>query len=84
MTYKEIVEAMKYKRPVLAFVPLLGNLRYAYVSAMVYRCNEKGEFVMAVEISDYNNRSVTIISPKQLTFAPEGCTGNLKQAKFRG
>lgn len=76
MTYKEIVEAMRSKRPVLAMAPGKSIVKYAYVSGIIYRANNKGEFVMSVEMTDYNKRSVTITKSKYLAFAPESVSGN--------
>lgn len=68
MSNKELKEALINRQPVIASMPLLGEIEYAYVSAIIYRRNERGGVDVSAEIMDKCLHSVTTIDPKLIRY----------------
>lgn len=68
MNNAELKEALANRRPVIAHIPLLGDIEYAYVSGIIYRRKENGTIYVSAEITDRNLWSVTIVNPKHISY----------------
>lgn len=55
MTNEEAKEALQNKTPVVC-----GGIEYKRLSAIIYRYNDKGKFLVSAELLDKNKNSVTI------------------------
>lgn len=55
MTGEEAKAALQNKTPVVC-----GGTEYKRISAIIYRYNEKGQFLVSAELLDKNANSVTI------------------------
>lgn len=68
MSNEELKEALINQRPIIARIPLTGEIEYAYVSAIIYRRNERGGVEVSAEIMDKCLHSVTTIDPKHIQY----------------
>ena len=68
MSNEELKEALINQRPIIANFPLIGEIEYAYVSAIVYRRNTIGAIYPVAEIMDKCLNSVTQIDPKHIQY----------------
>ena len=59
MTNEEAKEALQNKTPVVC-----GGIEYKRLSAIIYRYNDKGEFLISAELLDKRGNSVTIAQMK--------------------
>lgn len=71
MSNEELKEALINQRPIIASLPSLGEIEYAYVSAIIYRRNERGGVDITAEIMDKCLHSVTRIDPKYIQYKEE-------------
>ena len=55
MTNEEIKEAFSKQSPVIC-----GGIKYARISAVIYRYDTKGKFIISAELQDKSGQSVTI------------------------
>ena len=55
MTNEEAKEALQNKTPVVC-----GGIEYKRLSAIIYRYNDKGKFLVSAELQDKHTNSVTI------------------------
>lgn len=55
MTNEEIKEAFSKQSPVIC-----GGIEYARISAIIYRYDTKGKFIISAELKDKHTNSVTI------------------------
>lgn len=55
MTNEEIKEAFSSQSPVIC-----GGIEYARISAIIYRHDTKGKFIISAELQDKRTNSVTI------------------------
>lgn len=68
MNNEELKEALINRRPIIARSPLMGEIEYAYVSAIIYKRNERGGVYVIAELIDKCGRSVTVTDPKYLKY----------------
>lgn len=68
MSNEELKEALINRRPIIAHIPSMGEIEYAYVSAIIYRRNERGGVDVSAEIMDKCLHSVTTIDPKHIQY----------------
>lgn len=70
MTNDELKEALLNRRPVVADVPLLGEIEYAYVSGIRYfKIKDENRIGVSAELTDKNRtNAVTYVDPKILTY----------------
>lgn len=68
MSNEELKEALINQRPVIVRIPSMGEIEYAYVSAIIYRRNERGGVDVSAEIMDKCLHSVTTIDPKHIQY----------------
>lgn len=68
MSNEELKEALINQRPIIARIQLMGETEYAYVSAIIYRRNERGGVDVSAEIMDKCLHSVTQIDPKYIRY----------------
>ena len=68
MNNEELKEALINRRPIIACIPSMGEIEYAYVSAIIYRRNERGGVDVSAEIMDKCLHSVTTIDPKNIQY----------------
>lgn len=68
MSNEELKEALINRRPIIANFPLIGEIEYAYVSAIIYRRNLRGGVDISAEIMDKCLHSVTTIDPKHISY----------------
>lgn len=68
MSNEELKEALINRRPIIAHIPSVGKIEYAYVSAIIYRRNERGGVDVSAEIMDKCLHSVTTIDPKHIQY----------------
>ena len=68
MSNEELKEALINRRPIIARIPPMGEIEYAYVSAIIYRRNERGGVDVSAEIMDKCLHSVTTIDPKHIQY----------------
>ena len=43
-----------------------NGINYSYISALIYRCNARGEIIISAELMDKSNRSITIAQLKDV------------------
>ncbi len=67
MNNDELKTALLNHTPVILKAPLLGEIKYERITAIIYR-EEKGRIVVSAELLDKNKNSVTIASPKTIRF----------------
>lgn len=68
MTNEELKIALQTRRPVIAKLPAMGEIEYAYVSAIIYRRDDKGKIYITAELMDRCLHSVTVIHPEAIRF----------------
>lgn len=68
MSNEELKEALINRRPIIARIPSMGEIEYTYVSAIIYRRNERGGVDVSAEIMDKCLHSVTTIDPKYIQY----------------
>lgn len=68
MTNEELKEALMNRRPIIACIPLLGKIEYAYVSAITYKRNEQGGVNITAQLMDKCLHSVLEIDPKHIAY----------------
>lgn len=61
MTNSEAKNALTNRTPVT-----YNGIDYAYISAIIYRCDGSGKIIISVELTDKSKRSVTIASIKDV------------------
>lgn len=61
MTNSEAKTALQNRTPVT-----YNGINYAYISAIIYRRGGSGEIIISAELTDKNERSVTIASIKDV------------------
>lgn len=75
MTNEELKEALLNRRPVVADIPLLGKIEYAYVSEIRYRKNKYDRICVSAELTDKNRRDSTItVDPKDISYSQGSVT----------
>ena len=53
-------------------VPVTHNgIKYAKITAIIYRVNKQNQVVVSAELLDYSNHSVTIAQVKDVTFTDD-------------
>ena len=55
MTSDEAKVALRDRTPVVC-----GGIEYKYISAIIYRYNDKGQFLISAELLDKRKNSVTV------------------------
>ena len=60
MTNEEVKQALANGKPVIYFVPLVGDVRYDRVSAVIYRIIN-GELAVTAELEDRKGRSTATV-----------------------
>lgn len=68
MSNEELKEAMINQRPIIARIPSVGEIEYAYVSAIIYKRNERGGVDVSAELMDKCLHSVTTTDPKHIQY----------------
>lgn len=72
MTNEELKEALINRRPIVANItvspPRISKIEYAFVSAIIYRRNNRGGFDVSAEIMDKCLHSVSIVDPKDISY----------------
>ncbi len=68
MTNTELKEALKNSRPVIARLPMQGELEYSCVNAIILRRGMIGNFDVSAELLDRNKNSVIIVDPKYVRY----------------
>lgn len=71
MSNEELKEALINRRPIIAHIPSVGKIEYAYVSAIIYRRNERGGVDVSAELMDKCLHSVLSIDPKNISCKEE-------------
>ena len=61
MTSEEAKVALQNKTP-----DVCGGIEYKRISAIIYRYNDKGKFLISAELEDKKAQSVTIVSTKDV------------------
>lgn len=69
MTNDELKQALTEQCPVTAYIPLMGYIEYAYVSAIVYRRSESGGIKVRAQLMDKNLMSVSEIAAEDISRA---------------
>lgn len=55
------------KNALINRTPVTHNgINYAYLSALIYRCNASGEIIISAELMDKSERSITIAQLKDV------------------
>lgn len=67
MTNEEVKQALSNGKPVIYFVPLVGDVRYDRVSAVIYRIIN-GELAVTAELEDRKGRSTATVRIDRLRF----------------
>lgn len=62
MTNEEAKTALIQRTPITH-----NGINYAYISAIIYRCDERKNIRVSAELTDKNKRSVTIAQIKDVT-----------------
>ena len=62
MTNEEAKTALIQRTPITH-----NGINYAYISAIIYRCDERKNIRISAELTDKNKRSVTIAQIKDVT-----------------
>lgn len=60
MTNEEVKQALVTGKPVIYFVPLVGDVRYDRVSAVIYRIIN-GELAVTAELEEREGRSTATV-----------------------
>lgn len=68
MSNEELKEALMNRRPVIVTTPLIGEIEYKYVSAIIYRRKDDGTVDVAAEVLDKCLHSVCIVDPKHIQY----------------
>lgn len=71
MQADELKEALRNRKAVLVSSPLYGDIRYARVSAVIYRLNRHGRMRVQAEVEDLCGHSISIVDPKKIRYAEE-------------
>ena len=66
MTNEELKQALTEGCRIIAKLPLLGSIEYAYISAIVYRKSESGRIRVRAELMDKNLNSVTEVDAEDI------------------
>ena len=69
MSNEELKQALTEQCPVTAYIPLMGRIEYAYVSAIVYRRSESGGIKVRAQLMDKNLMSVSEIAAEDISRA---------------
>lgn len=67
MTNEEVKQALASGKPVIYYVPLVGDVRYGRVSAVIYRIIN-GELAVTAELEDREGRSTATVRIDRLRF----------------
>lgn len=67
MNNEEVKQALVTGKPVIYFVPLVGDIRYDRVSAVIYRIIN-GELAVTAELEDREGRSTATVRIDRLRF----------------
>lgn len=67
MTNEEVKQALVTGKPVIYFVPLVGDIRYDRVSAVIYRIIN-GELAVTAELEDKKGRLTATVRIDRLRF----------------
>lgn len=67
MNNSELKEALFNQRPIIFNKPLVGELHYNRVSAVIYRVKD-GRLHVSAEIEDKCGRSVMIVEPENIRY----------------
>lgn len=67
MNNEEVKQALANGKPVIYFVPLVGDVRYDRVSAVIYRIIN-GELAVTAELEDRKGRSTATVRIDRLRF----------------
>lgn len=67
MTNEKIKQALVTGKPVIYFVPLVGDVKYDRVSAVIYRIIN-GELAVTAELEDREGRSTATVRIDRLRF----------------
>ena len=67
MTNEEVKQALATGKPVIYFVPLVGDIRYDRVSAVIYRIIN-GELAVTAELEDKKGRLTATVRIDRLRF----------------
>ena len=71
MSNEELKEALVSRRPIILRLASLGDLEYAYVSAIIYRTDAAGKIFVQAECMDKCLHSVTVADPRSIFFKEE-------------
>lgn len=71
MTNDELKQALFNKRPVIHNMPLLGEIEYKCVSAIIYRVNKQSKLDISAELTDICGHSVSTVDPALLRYKEE-------------
>ena len=67
MTNEELKNAFWSRVPVIAHIVNLGDIEYENISAIIYRFNKKGKFIVSAELVDQkSNTSVIVVEAKHI------------------
>lgn len=69
MTNTELKEALFNRRPIIADLPVIGELRFARVHGIIYRAGNDGKISISVELMDRNENSICVTSPEHIRYA---------------
>ena len=61
MTNEEAKQALQNRTPVVC-----GGIEYAYISAIIYRYDDRGRFLISAELKDKKANSITIALLEQV------------------
>ncbi len=67
MNNTQLKEALFNQRPVILKMPLLGDIEYSKVSALIYRVVD-GKTKITAELYDKNGNSVTVAPPEYIRY----------------
>lgn len=70
MNNEEVKQALVTGKPVIYYVPLVGDVRYDRVSAVIYRIIN-GELAVTAELEDRKGRSTATVRIDRLRFNKE-------------
>lgn len=74
MTNEEVKQALVTGKPVIYFVPLVGDVRYDRVSAVIYRIIN-GELAVTAELEGREGRSTATVRIDRLRFKEDKESG---------
>lgn len=72
MNNAELKEALFNRRQIIADLPNIGELRFAWVHGIIYRAGNDGKLSIAVELMDRNENSICVTSPERIKYADKG------------